>query len=79
MGMNVTVFLTNTYKTTMETKEELLARHAFVKNEVDENRAKLDKMKLGQARTRKAMWGGCLTFTLLQIESEMRERGYLDG
>lgn len=59
----------------METNDELIARHQRVKKLVATNQKQLDKMKLGSAaRTRKAMFGGSLTFTLLQIESEMRDR-----
>lgn len=58
-----------------ETDEELTARYRRVKDEVEGHEKKLHKMKPGGARTRKAMWCGCLGFTLLGIEQEMRERG----
>jgi hypothetical protein len=58
-----------------ETNEELTARYQRVKDEVEGHEKKLNKMKPGGARTRKAMWCGCLRFTLLGIAQEMRERG----
>jgi hypothetical protein len=61
-----------------ETNDELLARHKRVKDEVDKVKQQMERLKLGSpSRIRKAKWGGCLNFTLLQIESEMRERGLL--
>lgn len=58
-----------------ETNEELAARHQRVKEEVEGHEKKLNKMKPGGPRTRKAMWCGCLRFALLGIAQEMRERG----
>ena len=59
----------------VETNEELTARYQRVKEEVEGHEKKLNKMKFGGARTRKAMWCGCLRFALLTIEQKMRERG----
>ena len=58
----------------METNDELIARHQRVKALIATNRKQLDKMKPGGRKDQKARFGGSLTFTLLQIESEMRDR-----
>ena len=58
----------------METNEQLIARHQRVKALIATNRKQLDKMKPGGRKDAKARFGGSLTFTLLQIESEMRDR-----
>jgi hypothetical protein len=58
-----------------ETNEELTARHQRVKEEVEGHEKKLNKMKPGGARTRKARWCGCLRFALFTITQAMRERG----
>jgi len=59
-----------------ESDTELLARYNHVKKEHDKVVKSMEKMKLGSpARTKKAQWGGCLCFTLLQIISEIEERG----
>lgn len=63
----------------MESNSELLARHKHVAQLVADNRRQLERMTLGSpSRMRKAQFGGSLTFTLLQIESDMRERGLAD-
>jgi hypothetical protein len=59
----------------LETNEELTARYQRVKKEVEGHEKKLNKMKPGGARTRKAMWCGCLRFALLTIKQAMDERG----
>jgi hypothetical protein len=59
----------------LETNEELTARRQRVKEEVEGHEKKLNKMKPGGARTRKAMWCGCLRFALLTIKQAMDERG----
>jgi hypothetical protein len=58
-----------------ETNEELTARYKRVKEEVEGREKKLNEMKPGGARTRKAMWCGCLRFAILGIAQEMDERG----
>jgi len=58
----------------LETDEQLIDRYKNVKELVEKNKRQLEKMQYGPARIRKAQWGGCLTFTLLQIESEMAIR-----
>ena len=58
----------------METNDELIARHERVKKLVATNRKQLDKMQPGGRKDAKARFGGSLNFTLLQIESEMRDR-----
>jgi hypothetical protein len=55
----------------MESKAELLARFQRVKADYDAAVKQMNRMKLGPARTRKAMWAGSLNFTLLQIKSEL--------
>lgn len=55
----------------MESKTELLARFQRVKTAYETAVEQMNRMKLGPARTRKAMWAGSLKFTLLQIRSEL--------
>lgn len=57
-----------------ESDEYLIARHKRLKKLIATNRKQLDKMKPGGRKDAKARFGGSLTFTLLQIESEMRDR-----
>lgn len=61
-----------------ETNQELTDRHEHVKTLVKEARIATERQRIGTgARMRKARWAGCLFFTQLQIEGEMRERGLL--
>jgi hypothetical protein len=60
------------------TDAELIVRYKHVEAERDKAVTAYQRMKAGIiARTRKVQWAGCLNFTILQIESEMRERGLL--
>jgi hypothetical protein len=59
----------------METSEELLSRYERVKKEHAKVVKSYERMNSGPARERKARWAGCLYFTVLSIESELRERG----
>ncbi len=60
----------------METNKELTERHARVKEEYNKAKAQAERCKLGSAlRSRLMKWAGSLNFTLLGIESDMRERG----
>jgi hypothetical protein len=61
-----------------ESNEDLLARHGRVKDQYDKAHKQMEKLKHGPSRTRKAQWAGSLNFTLLSIESELRERGLMD-
>jgi len=58
-----------------ETNAELVARHKRVSQIYDEASKTLARAKTG--RDKKARQAGCVNFTLLQIESEMRDRGLL--
>ena len=58
-----------------ETDEQLLRRYFNAKSEVDRAQEAYKRMRPGPARTRRVQWTGCLRFTLLQIESELNERG----
>lgn len=63
----------------METDADLIARHQTVKAEYAKAVTAYQRMKSPTAaRTRKVQWAGSLNFTLLQIESEMRERRLLE-
>ena len=57
----------------MESKAELLARFQVVKAKYDTAVKQMNRMKHGPARTRKAMWAGCLGFTLSQIKSDLED------
>lgn len=62
-----------------KTNDELLAMRENVQRQIAENQKRMERMTLGSsARTRKAMFGGSLTFALLTIESDLRERGLCD-
>lgn len=67
--------------TVEETNEQLCQRYKFVKERltaVEERLAKAQRRRVPASQcTRLAQRGGQLTFALLQIESEMRERGLL--
>jgi hypothetical protein len=63
---------------TTETDEELTARYERIKADVQEVRERMERTKDQRRRTKLAQWGGCLTLTLLHIESEMIERGLKD-
>lgn len=56
----------------MESKAELLARFQVVKAKYDTAVKQMNRMH-GPARTRKAMWAGSLSFTLLQIQSKLED------
>ena len=58
-----------------ETDKELLARYNFVKSEYEKASRLAHRAKCGGTRDRKMRWAGCLNFTLIQIESEIEERG----
>lgn len=58
-----------------ETNEQLLAMYRNVKRILDEGLARMKGMKPGPGRTRAAMSGGGMVFTLREIESKMKERG----
>jgi hypothetical protein len=60
----------------MESKPELLARFHRVKTDYDAAVKQMNRMKLGPARTRKAMWVGSLNFTLLQIKSDLEAQNH---
>ena len=57
----------------MESKADLLARFQVVKTKYDTAVKQMNRMKHGPARTRKAMWAGSLSFTLLQIQSKLED------
>jgi len=57
-----------------ETDEQLLARQKHVKTLIAKNEKQLAKMQSGTKRDQKSMFGGSLTFTLLQINSKIEER-----
>jgi len=62
-----------------KTNDELLAMRLNVQKLIADNRKRMERTKLGSpGRTRKAMFGGSLTFALLTIESDLRERGLCD-
>lgn len=65
----------NFEETTPESNEQLISRYNLVKSEYDKAVASYQKMKFGNARTKKAKWAGCLNFTLLSIKAEMYKRG----
>lgn len=58
-----------------ETNEELIQRYNHISEILSKLHKQLEVMKIGPRKTRKAMWGGSLQFTLLQIKSKMEERG----
>ena len=61
-----------------ETDQELQARYAHVQSELAKARKRMERAKLGTGkRDDRARWAGCLNFTLLGIESELRDRGLL--
>ena len=61
-----------------ESNEQLQARYERVKEDVDRRHQQLERLKPGSpSRTKKARLCGCIRFTLLQIESELRERGLM--
>lgn len=59
-----------------ETNSQLLARYRHLKAEIAKVEASMKRCN-SHRRTQRAKWGGCLTFTLLQVESELRERGLM--
>ena len=61
-----------------ETDEELKDRYQRCKEEHKQAKARMERSKLGSAeRSRKARWVGCLYFNVLQIQTEMEERGLI--
>jgi hypothetical protein len=61
-----------------ETNEELIARHQRVQEKYQQAVRSRDRTKSRPARDQKSRWAGSLNFTLLSIESEMRDRGLLN-
>jgi hypothetical protein len=58
-----------------ESDADLQARYARVSKLYSEASKRASKMKPGCNRDRAHRWAGCLNFTKLQCESELRERG----
>ena len=58
-----------------ETDEELVARWSRVSAELNKAIKQRDRIPFGGNRDRKSRWCGSLNFTLIGIESEMRDRG----
>jgi hypothetical protein len=57
-------------------KDELLTRYQFVKAEHAKAEKAVQRAKPGSAtRMQKARWAGCLLFALLQIKSELVDKG----
>lgn len=59
----------------IETDADLLARHKLVEEMVGQRRRQMERLPMGHNRSTKAQFLGCLNFTLLTIESEIRDRG----
>mgnify|MGYP000960080377 CR=1 FL=1 len=58
-----------------ETDEQLLDRYQRVQKKFNEAHRKMERLPLGPSRSKAAQWAGCINFTLLGIESELRDRG----
>jgi hypothetical protein len=58
---------------TIETKTELAERLQRVQAIYDSGERRFRKMQLGPVRTKLAKHLGCILFTILSIESKMRE------
>jgi len=61
----------------IETDDELLQRHKYVKELVTKAKKSAERCNTPGRRGEKWRWAGCLNFTLLEIESEMEERGLI--
>jgi hypothetical protein len=58
----------------METNDELITRHKVVTLRYQEAKRKAEKMRPSGAKDNASRFAGSLLFTLLQIESEMKDR-----
>jgi len=58
-----------------ETNEQLLRRHKTVKAKYQQAKKSAERCKSRGNRERKMRFAGSLNFTLLQIESELDDRG----
>ena len=61
-----------------ETDQELLDQHKRVEKRFAEAKASAERTKPGGNRDRKMRFAGSLNFTLLGIESELRDRGLVN-
>lgn len=61
-----------------ESDNELLERYERVRLLIEEETKRMNRLS-GKRRLDKAKWVGCLTFTLCDIKSELKDRHLLES